>query len=107
MGHSMMQSMPWGGTRSRDSAQMSTPIALLGMAGALVLGVVMGVLTGKKSSMMSSMSGRGGRKHHHHGWGEPACKQRHEMGEAGGEKGPRAEQAAPGAEPGERRNEGE
>lgn len=80
-------------------AKMSTPWAVIGMIAAFAGGALIGMFGTKKTLATSTESGERWRmmKHHHHGFGEGAC--RHKHGESG--------MAAPGATPGEARNEGE
>lgn len=79
-------------------SKMSTPWAVVGMLTAFVGGALLGMVGVKKGVMMASEDSQGWSmmKHHHHGEGS-ACRAKHDP----------MKQAAPGAEPGEERNEGE
>lgn len=81
------------------SAKMSAPWAVLGMLAAFAGGTLLGMF-GTKKTIANESGSEGWRmmKHHHHGFGDSACRQKH------GEH----QMAAPGArgDQGER-NEGE
>lgn len=82
-------------------AEFSAPWAIAGMITAFAGGTLLGMLGSKKGMMMhQGEQGHGWRmmKHHHHGFGESACRMEH-----GG-----SEMAAPGAKNDQsERNEGE
>ncbi|HSK47740.1 MAG TPA: hypothetical protein VLA05_07035 [Coriobacteriia bacterium] len=124
MGHPMMEKMHWEGGNYGGGGPspmlLPAPMAFFGTLVAFMLGMMLGMMSGKKSVLMTSAIHKKAWKarHHHHGWGEGPCDQKH--GHHGGwwgeherretdqgDQGPQPNQAAPGAEPGEQRNEGE
>lgn len=85
----------------RNHSRFTTPWAIAGMVAAFTGGTVVGMLGHKKAMMSAEGEGMSYRprwmsKHHHHGFGSPACRTEHEP-------------VAPGAtdEPMGMRNEGE
>lgn len=124
----MMERMPWVERQVESPMVVPAPLAFFGVLVAYMLGMMIGIMMGKKAMLVTGGHGKHMKMkhHHHHALGDGPCGKKHGHGhhesrerrDESGERrslgwdapegdAPQADQAAPGATPGESRNEGE